>query len=106
MIAEFLQSVVVDKSECDAKVQSELCVPILDLTHGLPPNPSQASASAAPDSFIVSRTDSSVSDNVISTANEVTVRGIVDAESFQAGYFTPEVVARVTRLCYELSFLY
>jgi hypothetical protein len=110
-------------AECDGNVQSELCVPIIDLRNGLPPSADDVAASiasplSAASSFIASRASSADEESAFSPApstassssssssSQVVVRGIIDAESFQPGFFTPPVIARIARLCYELGFVY
>ncbi len=73
--------------ECDAKVRSELCLPILDFTH--------ASVSDV----------AALSDNVhVVAARGLVVRGIIDAESFTPSFFDDATVtALVARACYDLG---
>lgn len=78
--------------ECDALVQSELCVPIIDFASDA--GGGDADAQHADDSFV------SVGDR------RVRVRGIIDAESFAPNFFTPDVMAHVARTAYELGFVY
>ena len=91
--------------ECDAKVKSELCVPIIDLRGA-------ALDTAAP----VGSSDRQSDDDshgafITSPATgvdrpAVRVRGIIDAESFTPNFFTPEIIARVAHAAYELGFVY
>jgi putative methionine-R-sulfoxide reductase with GAF domain len=77
--------------ECDAKVQSELCVPIIDLRNGL------SQSVDSPDSVQIAAD---------ADRPAVSVRGIIDAESFKAHFFTREVMACVAHTAYELGFVY
>ena len=90
--------------ECDAKVKSELCVPILDL-RGAALEASSALA-LAPDQSDDARGAFITSPATGADRPAVRVRGIIDAESFTPNFFTPEIMARVAHAAYELGFVY